>query len=124
MTLYTRHVSASGRVSYIKWGAAYEDGRGWPIGHHLVHVTPGCTATRYNVEPTAAPLLAAAREARPRVLEAIRAACQPRPTRPLTTEQARALDGVVLLHLSPSAIYDELVTALVDVANLAPMATP
>jgi len=42
-TLYTRHVSPAGAVSYRPWGAAYESASDWPAGFHLVHVAPGVT---------------------------------------------------------------------------------
>jgi hypothetical protein len=119
-TLYTRHVSLAGAVSYRPWGAAYESAADWPAGFHLVHVAPGVTSTRYNVAPDAAPLLAAAKLARPTVISALLTALQPRPLQPLTAEQRRSLDGVTLLHRSPHDVYDEIVAALVRVVATTP----
>lgn len=117
MTLYTRHVSASGRVSYQPFGESWHP-PAWPYGAHLVVVQPGLQSTMYRVEPTHAPLLVAAKEHEPEVVKVVQHAMSARPEREeLTDVQRKAWEklqatGVRLMVGSAQSVFDALVSAL------------
>lgn len=86
-TLYRK--SSRGRYDAVAWhDPAVMDAM--PQGCHLVIVSPGGKSVRYNVDPTAAPLLAALRMAQDRVVEATRKITEPRPGRKTTAAEKRA----------------------------------
>lgn len=88
-TLYRR--KPNGRYEPVSmWDPVAMDAL--PKGAHLVVVEPGVRSFRYNVEPTAAPLLAALRMARDRVVYATRNVTKPRPRRNCTRAEKRAWD--------------------------------
>lgn len=64
----------------------------WQAGSHLTVVAPGCTFTRYRVNPDKAALLAALYIHRDACIEAIRKMTEARPSikEPLTPKQAKA----------------------------------
>lgn len=63
----------------------------FPKGHHLISVYPGVHLTRYNVDPTFAPLIAAGIVAEDVMAQAIMLAGGVRPsTKPITEEQKDA----------------------------------
>ena len=116
MTLYQRLTLPSGRHRYTAWGED-SDRRAEPHGFHLVYVAPGCTSTVYRVEPAHAAILAAAREGRDAVIEAIQEATRYRATTPLTPEQARVLGGLVLTQESAVGVWEAMVGALLTRAT-------
>ena len=66
-----------------------------PYGNHLLSVYPGGQSTRYNVEPTFAPLIAAGRYAEDAISKAVMKASDLRPsTTPLTQEQRDAWENL------------------------------
>lgn len=111
VTLYRRQTLPSGRHRYIPVGEETAL-RVEPYGFHLVHVAPGCTSTVYRVDPDHAAFLAAAHEGRDAVIAAIREATRYRASTPLTPEQARVLDGLVLSQESALGVLEALIASL------------
>jgi len=117
--LYQRIETPNGRVKYMPAGVRrYE---ALPPGAHLVIVTPGCTSTRYNVQPELVGFMAAANTARKAMLEAMRGADQPEPQsadpeRDRKAWQAyRAAGGgahTVFRHRSPDAVVEAGILAV------------
>jgi len=112
VTLFTRHPLPSNRHRYTAWGED-TDRRALPHEFHLVYVAPGCTSTVYRVDPDRAGFLAAAREGRDAVIAAILEATRYRASTPLTPEQARVLDGLVLSQESAMGVWEAMVGAVV-----------
>lgn len=116
--LYRRITLPSGRYRYIPSGVPHYDVL--PIGHHLIHVAPGCTTTRYGVNPDHAAVLAAVHAHRDILTAAVCAAMSARPSRyPLMPEQARAWDalqatGVHLVTEGASTVVDRLAAAVCE----------
>lgn len=117
--LYERIETPGGRVRYVPAGARRYDVL--PPGAHLVIVTPGCTSTRYNVQPDLVGFLAAANTARAAMLDALRTADEFEPTsanpeRDLKAWRAYIAAGgsphTVFRHRSPDAVIEAGILAV------------